>query len=482
MHVQRSRFAIQNRIRLDLLAGSGFSFNAAFMTTLIRREHAIKVWKAGVSAVKSESLVANEINADTESLSIGDETFLAIDTNRVIVIGAGKASAGMAAGVERALSGTLWLDRLQGWVNVPDDCVHAMQRIHLHGGRPAGMNEPTEAGAYGTEQILRLVENASENDLCIALISGGGSALLPAPVDGITLRDKLIITKLLSSRGATIEELNAVRGALSKVKAGGLARRSRAGRLITLIISDVIGDPLPVIASGPTIIDEINTRDPRETLLTFAHPDEIPANVLAVLENWSSDRESDSVRTTKVSNRIIGSNSIALKAACDQAEALGYRVISKGSQNAGIACDEGIQLASDCRKIQADMSEDDQPVCILSGGEPTVELIPTDKPRKGGRNQELALSALNQFGRKQMIGITILSAGTDGEDGPTNAAGGIVDDNVQQKAIEMELPIQEFLAINNTYPFLAATDGLLITGPTHTNVMDLRVALVEYSE
>ena len=451
------------------------------MTNQQRREHAISIWTAGVEAVKSDSLVADEITANDESLSISDEKFPFDDINRVLVIGAGKASAGMAAGVEQALKGTTWLDRLEGWVNVPDDCVHQLQKIHLHGGRPAGVNEPTEAGAYGTEQVLKLIENANGDALCIALISGGGSALMPAPIDGISLKDKLFITKLLSSRGATIEELNAVRGALSKVKSGGLARRCRAGRLITLIISDVIGDPLPVIASGPTVVDAVNNLDPKETLLRFAHPDEIPSNVLEQLENLSSVGQLKSEVMTRVSNHIIGSNAVALVAAARKAEELGYKVISEGSVNAGNACDEGIRLAEHCSQTQASMSQSDAPICILSGGEPTVQLAPTEQPRKGGRNQELALSALNRFRSDGMAGITLLSAGTDGEDGPTNAAGGIADEDVLQKAREQNLRCEEFLAINNAYPYLEATDGLLMTGPTHTNVMDLRVAIVEPS-
>lgn len=448
------------------------------MNTQERREHAIAIWRAGLAAVESETLVADNIQADDERISVCQQSFEAREVERLVVIGAGKASAGMAAGVERVLRNTVWFDRLSGWVNVPEDCVSQLQRIHLHGGRPAGVNEPTEAGVFGTQKILGLVENANPSDLCLALISGGGSALLPAPVDGITLEDKRRVTKLLASRGASIHELNAVRGALSKVKAGGLARRSRAGQLIALMISDVIGDPLPVIASGPTIVDEAVDLEPLETLLSFCKRSEVPTNVMQALENRDSSNNASATTTAKITNVIIGSNSVALQAAAAEAERRGFHVIHEGSENTGVACDVGRELAGRCQTTFDLLSDSDRPVCILSGGEPTVHLAETDGPQKGGRNQELVVAALESFGQMPMTGITILSGGTDGEDGPTNAAGGFVDADIQQQTIDQGLDLESFLSANNTYPFLEQTGGLLITGPTHTNVMDLRVAIV----
>jgi hydroxypyruvate reductase len=160
----------------------------------------------------------------------------------------------MAAGLEAALGPKIIVERsVSGWINVPADCVRALSAIHLHAARPAGVNEPTPEGVFGTEKILQIVSSLHDNDLCICLLSGGGSALLPAPIDGISLSEKQALTRYLSAAGANIEELNTVRKQLSQIKGGGLARRCRAGNLVTLIISDVLGDPLDVIASGPTV-------------------------------------------------------------------------------------------------------------------------------------------------------------------------------------------------------------------------------------
>ena len=194
----------------------------------------------------------------------------------------------MAAGVERALVDVAAAKQLTGWVNVPEDCVRSLPYITLHGARPAGVNEPTEAGVAGARRILEIVNSLGPNDLCFCLISGGGSALLP--VEAITLADKQAVTKHLSGAGANIEELNTVRKQLSRIKGGGLARACRAGRLITLIISDVIGDPLDVIASGPTVPDSKTPQDALDVLERFhAREAGISASVFDYLE---SKRES----------------------------------------------------------------------------------------------------------------------------------------------------------------------------------------------
>ncbi len=220
------------------------------------RRDALRIWQAGVDAVNSERLVRDAIHVEGGALIVGEELLDFNAIGRIAVIGAGKAGAGMAAAVENVLGPRLIDARqLVGWVNVPEDCVRPLRRIRLHGARPPGVNEPTEAGVAGAEEILRIVRSLDPEDLCLCLISGGGSALLPAPLEGITLADKLAVTRHLSAAGATIEELNTVRKQLSRIKGGGLARACRAGRMISLIISDVLGDPLDVIASGPTVPD-----------------------------------------------------------------------------------------------------------------------------------------------------------------------------------------------------------------------------------
>ncbi|MHC4177677.1 MAG: DUF4147 domain-containing protein, partial [Planctomycetota bacterium] len=217
------------------------------------RRDALQIWQAGVDAVRSEQLVRDILRVEDSTLLVGDEQLQLDAIGRIGVVGAGKAGAGMAAVVEEVLGPRLMEQKqLAGWINVPGDCVRELSRIKLHAARPPGVNEPTPAGAAGSREILRIVESLGPDDLCLCLISGGGSALMPAPVEGITLDDKLAVTKYLSAAGANIEQLNTVRKQLSRIKGGGLAQACRAGRLVSLIISDVLGDPLDVIASGPT--------------------------------------------------------------------------------------------------------------------------------------------------------------------------------------------------------------------------------------
>ena len=230
------------------------------------RDDALAIWRAGVDAVDSQRLVEKNLRVEGDRLIFGDEA-LAIPLDqigRIVVVGGGKAGAGMARGVETAL-GPEWLEKKQvtGWINVPEGCVETLSHIWLHGARPAGVNEPTAAGVFGTREIIQLVQSLGPNDLCLCLISGGGSALLPAPQEPVTLEDKLAVTRLLSESGATIEELNTIRKSLSRIKGGGLLRACGSGRMVSLILSDVLGDPLDLIASGPTVPQ---TSDYREVL------------------------------------------------------------------------------------------------------------------------------------------------------------------------------------------------------------------------
>ena len=232
------------------------------------RRDARQIWQAGVEAVRSDRLVRQALRVTGPTVEIGSHCRLPLDAiRRIVVVGAGKAGAGMADAVEKTLGPQLMAEKqLTGWVNVPADCVRPLQRIHLHAARPAGVNEPTPEGVAGAEQILRLVESLGPDDLCLCLISGGGSALMPAPVEGISLADKLAVTRHLSAAGANIEQLNTVRKQLSRLKGGGLLRACRAGRLVSLVISDVLGDPLEIIASGPTVPDSSTPQEALDVL------------------------------------------------------------------------------------------------------------------------------------------------------------------------------------------------------------------------
>lgn len=436
-----------------------------------------QIWSAGVVAVDSLRLVASAVRVNGQSLHIAGETLDLSQIERLLVLGGGKAGAGMATGLEAVLGPDLVAEKVVGWLNVPADCVRPLQRIHLHPGRPAGLNEPTAEGVSGTSHILELTAGMTSQDYLLVLLSGGGSALLPAPIDGISLADKQAITQQLMRAGATIEQLNAVRSCLSRIKAGNWLRAMPAGRGTALIISDVIGDPLSVIASGPTV-----PMQPDPSTASRLLRELLPASPLIerVTQLLAALPQTSTVAATHIPfrNVIIGNNATAVTAAVHCAEQLGYRVVQQDHDQGGIAREVGQQLADACLDWQSRLSPGDR-VCLISGGEPTVKLVPTDQPRKGGRNQELVLAAAARLWETSPAGIGILSGGTDGEDGPTDAAGAYFDQQVYETAVACELHPAPYLAINNAYPFFDQCGGLLKSGPTHTNVMDLRVAIVE---
>lgn len=443
------------------------------------RRDVLRIWQAGLDAVRSDRLVRNVLRFEDGLLFIDEQPVELAADARICVVGAGKAGAGMARAVEDVFSAPEAAGReLTGWVNVPADCVPARDaaqkptsRIHLHPARPAGVNEPTEAGVAGTEQILRLVGSLRPHDLCLALWSGGGSALLPGPVSEVSLADKLAVTRHLSAAGANIEQLNTVRKQLSRVKGGGLARACTADRLYSLIISDVLGDPLDVIASGPTVPDQ---GTPELALSVLAQFGPSPAEVPSVYAYLRSAQARPAQPRAKVSNLVIGNNALAVDAAGQEAVALGYSpAMVSARQSEGLADDIGRHLADMAAKMRTG-----GPDCLISGGEPVVRLAAADRRGKGGRNQQLVLAAYKQLGPSGCEQIALLSGGTDGEDGPTDAAGAVLDADLARRAVEQGLSPDEYLARNDAYHFFAALDGLVSTGPTHTNVCDVRVVLV----
>jgi glycerate 2-kinase len=457
------------------------------------REDALAIWQAAVAAVESARLVRQQISVESGQLRIASEVFPLNQIGRIVVVGAGKAGAGMAAGFLEALGPTLIAEKqVSGWLNVPADCVRSLPPITLHAARPAGLNEPTAEGVKGSEEILKLVSHLTADDLCVCLLSGGGSALLPAPCTGLSLADKQAVTKFLSAAGANIYELNTVRKQLSRIKGGGLARNCRAGHLLTLVISDVIGDPLDVIASGPTVPNTTSVEDARRILERFApDPQAIPAAIwkqLSSADPQSPEQARLPARLTAtaatlpvVSQYVIGNNTTAVEAARREAMSRGYEVhASSASQLEGAAERVGEWLAD--QASQARQRPHD--TCWISGGEPTVQLVPAERRGKGGRNQQLVLAACERLNRTRheqanpCEGIVILSGGTDGEDGPTDAAGAWLDASIWDAARQHGLHAADFLARNDAYHFFAPLDALIRSGPTHTNVCDIRVATI----
>lgn len=447
------------------------------------REDAVAIWKAGVAAVDSQRLVSEHLHVRGNTLVFeGGE----IDLNavrRLVVVGAGKAGAGMAKGLEEILGESLMQRKqLWGWINVPADCVRQLSRITLHAARPAGVNEPTRAGVEGSQRILGAVSSCDADDLCICLLSGGGSALLPAPIEGVRLEDKLAITRHLSAAGANIEELNTVRKQLSKIKGGGLARACSTSRVLTLIISDVIGDPLDVIASGPTIDDSSTPQAALDVLEKFqAREAGISPTIFDLLRS-APQRHQLSLPT--VDHVVIGNNATAVDAAGMEAERRGYsHAMAAARDLEGPAEGVGRHLA----KMALHMRSHAGPDCLITGGEPTVTLVDARQRGQGGRNQQLALAALEALLARNperapadaLKGIALLAGGTDGEDGPTDAAGAIVNQELAARMQAAGVTPADFLRRNDAYNFFDPLDGLLRTGATHTNVCDVRVVTVD---
>ena len=451
------------------------------------RDDAREIWKTGVAAVDSQHLVKQALQLKDQTLWVHDQPIDLSETQRIVVIGAGKAGAGMATGLEAVLlDSTPFEGIVDGWINIPADCTQTLRHIQLHPARPAGLNEPTQAGVQGSAKILDMVQTMNPSDLCICLLSGGGSALLPAPINGISLADKQQVTQFLSAAGANIQQLNTVRKQLSAIKGGRLARACRANRLVTLIISDVPGDPLDIIASGPTVVDSSTPADAIAILDSFKANESDLLN--SVYDALHAQLDAPVMELSKagpdVTNHIIGNNQLAVEAAVQEAQNRGYRCDYEFAVDLeGSAEDVGQQLSR--RGIQ--MKIHGEINCWISGGEPTVQLAPLAQRGRGGRNQQLILAALDdqlrQFTEQETAvpwqGMALLSGGTDGEDGPTDAAGAFLDQQVAELARQQGLHPQSYLDRNDAYSFFDAVQALVKTGPTHTNVCDLRVLLTD---
>ncbi len=439
--------------------------------TASARQHALAIWHAAVAAVRPDDLVYAALT--DPALPLHDELRRA---PRILVVGAGKAGSAMCAGAEAALGDCL--DRLEGLVNVPGMSPERAGKIRRHVARPPGTNQPTAAGVEGSRAMLELVRSAGPHDVCLCLLSGGGSALLPAPVEGITLADKQAVTRRLHECGATINEMNAVRKHLSDIKGGRLAQAFGGRALFSLIISDVIGDPLDVIASGPTAPDASTFADAQAVLKKYQLEGDVSEPVLRLLESGRAGivPETPKVLPAHVHNHVLGNNGRALAAAEAEARRLGYPVLNLGSFLEGETRHVATALAGIVRSILADGQPLRPPVCVLSGGETTVTLTPGHG--LGGRNQEFVLAAAVKLDVAGLERVVVLSGGTDGEDGPTDAAGAVADMGTLERARQLGLCADDFLSHNDAYHFFEATGDLLKTGLTETNVMDVRVMLV----
>jgi hydroxypyruvate reductase/glycerate 2-kinase len=439
-----------------------------------RREDALAIWSAGVAAVQPSSCIARFFNRWSDHGLPGLSAF-----DRIRVVGGGKAGAAMTLAVEAELERRgIAANRVSGIVNIPAPLEPIPTRsVRLHSARPPGTNQPTEAAFQGTLDILREVEQAGANDLLLCLISGGGSALLPAPVEGVSLADKQKLTALMHRSGANIQEMNLVRKHLSRIKGGGLVRCFHGRRIISIIISDVLGDPLDVIASGPTSVDPTTFQDALAVLEKYDLLDQAPAATLAYLRAGVDHPERETLKqlpVDRVHNIVIANNQQALQAAAGTARERGYEVVSLGSFIEGETAAAASVLAGIARGMAENRSG--KRFALLSGGETTVKL-PADHG-KGGRNQEFVLAAALAMDPTVLADMLILSGGTDGEDGPTDAAGAWADTPLLESALALQLSLKNHLARHDAYPFFERIGSLIKTGLTQTNVADLRVMLV----
>jgi hydroxypyruvate reductase len=389
---------------------------------------------------------------------------------RVVVVGGGKASGTMALAVEEVLG-----DRVSaGLVAVKEATTGAPRRIRVV---EAGHPLPDERGRAAAEEIRRLAATAGADGLVLGLVSGGGSALLPAPVAGVTLAEKQAVTRLLLDAGATINELNAVRKHLSALKGGQLARAAAPAPVVALLLSDVLGDPLDVIASGPTAPDPTTFADALAVLGGFALRDRIPVSVRHHLEAGAAGVVAETPKPgdplfARVTNCVIGNSGLVTEAALREASRLGFPPLLLTGQLQG----EAREVARVFAAILAESARSGRPVgrpaCLLATGETTVTVR---GPGKGGRCQEFALALAPALAA--LPGIVVLAAGTDGSDGPTDAAGALVDWTTLERARVRGLDPRGALAANDAYRFFAGLGDLVVTGPTGTNLLDLYVAL-----
>ncbi|MCL5063246.1 MAG: glycerate kinase [Nitrospiraceae bacterium] len=390
---------------------------------------------------------------------------------RLIVTGFGKAACSMSKAMEDNLG-----DLIDTGILITK-YGHSMSQESMIKIYEAGHPVPDENGLRGTEEIIKILKNADKNTLVVCLVSGGGSALLVSPYEGISLDEKQKITQLLLKAGADINELNTVRKHISKVKGGRLAEIAYPAKMISLVLSDVIGDRLDVIASGPTAPDKTTYNHAIGVLKKYKLTEKAPESVINMLGNGAKGLipetpKDDNPVFEKVENIIIGSNIKALEAAKTKAGSLGFKPEIISSEITGEARDVGKWLADIARSKRSNSSN--RLNCLISGGETTVTVKGNGM---GGRNMELALAFAMEI--ECVEGITLLSAGTDGTDGPTDAAGAIVDGQTVKKAKTTGLNPEEYLNNNDSYNFFKKIDELLVTGPTGTNVMDIQIMVIE---
>lgn len=438
-----------------------------------RRAHALAILEAGIGAVLPKNVVKNAVGLAQGRLVVQGREYDLSKYRHIYVAGGGKAAATMAAELEELLG-----DRLTaGLVNDRHGAEAATAKIRVNS---AGHPLPTEDGLRGVREMLELLSKAGKEDLVILLISGGGSALLPCPAQGIALEDKVRLTDLLLKSGAAIAEINCVRKHVSCTKGGQLLKYTAGATVLSLLVSDVVGDDPASIASGPTAPDPTTFSDALAILEKYDLLEKAPPGIVSHLRAGLRGEVPETLKPgdpafERAFNVIIASNLLALKAAAEAASRQGYKPLILGSHIKGESREVGLVHAGIGKECLSSGNPLPVPVAIISGGETTVTVRGGGK---GGRNQEFALGFLRDY----RPGMTLISADTDGIDGATDACGAIVDETTLPRAAALGLSPQSALAENASYDFFRALGDLIFTGPTGTNVSDLRVLLVYHKK
>lgn len=435
------------------------------------RKLALEALEAALEAADPKAIIKSKVTVKNNTLRVGLHNFNLQKFRRIYVVGGGKASGKMAEALESILGNRI----SSGIVNIPYNsrpCKTGKIRL-LEASHPI----PDKAGMKGAKEMLNLVSHAGKSDLIICLISGGGSSLMPLPRGKITLNAKQQVTDALLKSGATINEINTVRKHISDFKGGWLAKKAYPATIVNLILSDVIGDPLDFIASGPTVPDSTTFSDAVEILRSYRLWEDTPQPVKTVLVEGQKGLVAETPKKgdkvfRKVYNIVVGNNRSATLAACNRLQGVGLHSLLLTSFLEGEARHVGTMLASIAEEIDASGNPLPKPCGIVAGGETTVTVIGDGK---GGRNQEIALSAALKI--SGMDGVVIASLSTDGIEGPTNAAGALTDGKTITRSQEQRLNARSFLANNESYNFFSKRDDLIFTGLTGTNVNDISIII-----
>ena len=425
---------------------------------------------AALVAADPARIIRKNLKLTGSILHVGTFQYPLKDYRRIFVVGGGKASGYMAEEIEKLMGN--WITR--GLVIIPDYLrpTPRTRRIIYH---PATHPIPTGKGVEGVLAMLRLVDDISRDDLVIVLVSGGGSALMPLPVEGINLDDEAKVTSLLLRSGAGIEEINTVRKHLSQVKGGRLAGRLYPATVLTLIISDVVGDKIDTIASGPTTPDSTTYHDVELVLKKYDLWFQIPKNARRIITHGLSGsipetpKQKDKV-FRRVQNVIVGNNRASCLAAASAMTKAGYRTQVLSIQITGEAREAGRIFGSIVRDIRENSLPFAPPAALIAGGETTVTVRGKGK---GGRNQELALAAAVKI--SGLEGVVVCSFATDGIEGRTNAAGALADGSTITRGLRLRMDPEEYLRNNDSYQYFSKLQDLVITGATGTNVNDIAI-------